>query len=561
VSRRVVVVGGTGGFGRRLVDGIVATTDFDVVIASRDRARGAALAATLPSGRAEAIALDIRTVTPEALRVFDAFAVVDAAGPFQEADYTLPRAAIAAGLHYIDLADARDFVAGFPALDAAARAAGVVALTGASSTPALSHAVLDRLTAGWRRIDRIEIAISPGNRAAPRGLAVIRSILSYAGRPVRVFIDDGWATRPGWGMLQQRDIPGLGRHWLSLCETPDLDLVPARFAPRQTALFRAGLELSFMHLGLLLASLAVRVGLLRSLLPFTPVLRWIAERLARFGSDRGGMLVEATGLGGAGAAVTACWSLVAANGDGPFVPTLPALAALRMLAANDIAPGARACVGVLDLAAIEREFARHRITTETAVTNVPLGMPPFHQLLGRCLSDVPGPVRYVHSLSRAVVTTGRAEVERAANPVARLLCWFAGLPHSGKDVPVTVRFDPGSRGRESWRRDFAGRRYASTMLAGSGRAAGLLVEHFWPFTYCHRLTADTEGVEWRLIKWRLLGMPLPRWTLPTIRCFESADGERYRFDINVAFPLIGPVIRYRGWLLPRDHDEKIDIPA
>src|SRR5262249_31754326 len=156
-----------------------------------------------------------------------------------------------------------DFVAGFGALDAAARAAGVVALTGASSTPALSHAVLDRLTAGWQRIDRIEIAISPGNRAAPRGLAVIRSILSYAGRPVRVFAGGRGRGRRGGGRTRRRGMPGLGRRWLSLCETPDLDLVPARFAPRDAAVFRAGLELSVMHLGLLCASLPVRAGLMR----------------------------------------------------------------------------------------------------------------------------------------------------------------------------------------------------------------------------------------------------------------------------------------------------------
>src|SRR3954469_7352395 len=238
MTRRVLVIGGTGGFGRRLVEGLIATTDLAVVIASRDRARGQALAASFESGRVEAVALDTGRVTPDQLRATGAFAVVDAAGPFQGADYRLARAAIAAGMHYLDLADARDFVAGFSALDDEARTAGVVARTGASSTPALSHAVLDRLTAGWQRIDRIEIAISPGNRASPRGLAVIRSILSYAGRPVRVFDGGEWRSRPGWGMTTRRDMRGLGRRWLSLCETPDLDLVPARFAPRNSALFR-----------------------------------------------------------------------------------------------------------------------------------------------------------------------------------------------------------------------------------------------------------------------------------------------------------------------------------
>src|SRR5207245_319102 len=52
-----------------------------------------------------------------------------AAGPFQGADYRLTHAAIAARVHYLNLADARDFVAGFTELDGAAREAGVVALT------------------------------------------------------------------------------------------------------------------------------------------------------------------------------------------------------------------------------------------------------------------------------------------------------------------------------------------------------------------------------------------------------------------------------------------------
>ncbi len=360
----VLVVGGAGAFGGRLVAGLIATTDFDVVIAGRDLQRSAAHAAAY-GARARPVRLDTAAVTAEELRATGAFVVVDAAGPFQGAEYRLARAAIAAGLHYVDLADARDFVAGFGALDEAARAAGVVALTGASSTPALSHAVLDRLTAGWRRIDSVEIAISPGNRNSPRGLSVIRAILSYAGRPVRVFLDGEWTTRPGWGRPIRREMPGLGRRWLSLCETPDLDLVPARFAPRQAAVFRAGLELSAMHVGLYCAGLLVRARLLPSLTPFARPLRWIAERLKGFGSDRGGMAVEATGIDAAGEPARAIWSLVAEAGDGPAIPTLPALAAIRVLADGSLTqPGARACVGVLDLDRISREFARYRITTK-----------------------------------------------------------------------------------------------------------------------------------------------------------------------------------------------------
>jgi hypothetical protein len=364
VAQAVLVVGGAGAFGSRLVDGLIGTSDFAVVIAGRDLARAEAHAAAF-GRRGRAMRLDTATVTAEALRASGAFAVVDAAGPFQGAQYRLARAAIAAGMHYVDLADARDFVAGFEALDPEARAAGIVALSGASSTPALSHAVLDRLTRGWLGLDTVEIAISPGNRNAPRGLSVMRAILSYAGRPVRVFAGGAWSEQPGWGRPIRREMPGLGKRWLSLCETPDLDLVPARFAPRDTAIFRAGLELSVMHLGLYAASLLVQAGLLGSLAPFAGLLRWTAERLKFFGSDRGGMIVAAAGNDAEGKPVSAVWSLVADNGDGPVIPALPALAALRALADGRITEaGARPCVGVLDLDTIEREFLPYRITTE-----------------------------------------------------------------------------------------------------------------------------------------------------------------------------------------------------
>jgi saccharopine dehydrogenase-like NADP-dependent oxidoreductase len=135
--------------------------------------------------------IDRRAATADEIKSTGAFLLVDAAGPFQTGDYRLARAAIAAGMHYLDLADAREFVAGFGQLDEQAKAAGVTALTGASSTPALSNAVLDKLSAIWRVIDSIEIGISPGNRAL-RGTSVVQAILSYAGSPVKVFLQGCW---------------------------------------------------------------------------------------------------------------------------------------------------------------------------------------------------------------------------------------------------------------------------------------------------------------------------------------------------------------------------------
>lgn len=548
---RILVVGGAGAFGRRLVEGLAATTACTVVIAGRDlaRAREAAetVARTHPGQRIEAVRLDAERADAEALRALRLAGIVDAAGPYQALarggdPYALARAAIAAGLPYADLADARDFVAGFAALDAAARAAGVSALTGASTTPALSNAVLDRLTAGWRRVDAIEIAMVPGNRA-PRGLSVMRSILSYAGRPVRVWRDGAWATRPGWGLPGRVIIPGLGRRLASLCETPDLDILPARFPTVRTADFRAGLELEALHLGLWLASLPVRLRLLPSLLPLArPFLR-MAGLVDRLGSDRGGMVVRACGADEAGRPAAATWTLLAEAGDGPFVPTLPALALVRRwLAGPPLPPGAGPCVGLLDLAAIEAEMARHRI--RTAVTREPS---LFARVLGPAFADLPEPLRAVHGAAGALTLRGRATVTRGTNPLARLAAGLVGFPAAGEDVPVAVTIAP-DRDGEVWTRRFGDRRFRSRL-----RAAGpaRVYERFGLLEFRLAVPAGRDGLGLVVEGWRLGPLPLPRALAPASAARESVDpAGRFRFDVPVHLPLAGLVVHYRGWLVP-----------
>lgn len=172
----------------------------------------------------------------------------------------------------------------------------------------------------------------------------------------------------------------------------------------------------------------------------------------------------------------------------------------------------------------------------------------FQRLLGTDFQRLPAPVRDLHGLSEAAFTTGKADITTADNPVTKLLCWVAGLPRPGRDVPVTVAFHPDGQGREWWERHFASRRYASTMAAGTGNDEGLLIEYFGPFRLVTKLTPGEHGLAWSLVRWRFLGVPLPRWSAPTIECLESGQGNRFVFDIRVSFPLVGHVIHYRGWL-------------
>jgi hypothetical protein len=315
-------------------------------------------------GAPETVVFDRDRATAGRLRRLRADIVIDAAGPFRSGHTRLIEAAIEAGCHYLDLADGRAFVAEVGCFDQAARERGVAVLAGASTTPALSHAVLDRITGGWRRIDAIRVAISPGNRA-PRGLSVVRAILSYAGRPMRLFRGGDWTSAPGWGLTHRIAYPGLGRRTASLCDTPDLDLLVERYRPRESAEFFAGLELPVLHYGLLLASFAVRARIIGSLAPFARPLRFLAALFEPLGSDRGGMVVEVRGADSDQNPVAATWSLVARAGMGPYVPTLAALALVRRLRHGTLGfRGAGPCVGHLTLDDFDADFERLGIETK-----------------------------------------------------------------------------------------------------------------------------------------------------------------------------------------------------
>jgi hypothetical protein len=139
-----------------------------------------------------------------------------------------------------------------------------------------------------------------------------------------------------------------------VCDTPEQELLVRRYEPTRSADFVAGLELPVLHLGLWLLSLPVRWGWINSLRPLSGALLRIAEVLRPFGSDRGAMIVEATGLDIGGETIAAEWRLDAPANLGPFVPAVPALALLRRVRDGwKPEPGAYPCSGVLHLNELE----------------------------------------------------------------------------------------------------------------------------------------------------------------------------------------------------------------
>lgn len=370
----IVIVGSTGAFGARIAELLARGGDADLILAGRTRASLEAQADTLSRGAGRAVrhaVLDAGGTRARDLAELGARLVINASGPFKGSSYALARAAIAAGCHYIDLADAREFVGGFGVLDAAARAANVLAVSGASSVPGVSSAVVAQCRSRFARFDALDIAISPGNAFDP-GVATVASVLGGVGQPIRMLHDGAWRTVYGWQGLGRRSFGEAGQRWLSYVDVPDLDLFPAHEGGLKSVRFRAGLEVSLFHLGLWGASWLVRSGAVRSLTAIAARLLAVKRALSWLGSDRGGMIVEMRGAGHDGQPKTVTWLLVAKSNHGPYVPALASVALAKRLASGaETRRGAMPCYETVGLADILTEASGLDIMCTTNEETLP----------------------------------------------------------------------------------------------------------------------------------------------------------------------------------------------
>jgi hypothetical protein len=355
----VLILGGYGNFGKRIAQ-LLTRRGITVIIAGRDGIKAAALVESLPHGLARSVAFDISSGLSRELSLLRPNVVVNTCGPFQNADYSIAHACIAAGIHYIDLADGRDFVTGITQLDADARKQNVAVISGASTVPALTSAVIEYVRPRFTELDALTSGIAPGQKAE-RGLATTQAILSYVGKELRPCA--GYRRRYGWQDLYRQSYPTIGKRWMANCEVPDLDLLPARYGLRRVR-SSAGMENPVIHLGLWLLSWGVRLGVPLNLPQHAPALLKASHWFDFIGSGDGGMHVVLEGKNNAGRRSVAKWFILAFNGDGPYIPTVPAVVLVKqMMAGKMIGPGAMPCIGMITLQEYLDELEPFRIKT------------------------------------------------------------------------------------------------------------------------------------------------------------------------------------------------------
>jgi hypothetical protein len=552
---KILIIGGYGTFGGRLAHLLANDPRLTLLIAGRSKQKAETFCKQLSSkANKAALFFDRNGDVESQIRSISPMLVVDATGPFQiygEDPYRVVKACIAIGIDYVDLADGTDFVKNISQFDQEAKAKNVFVLSGVSSLPVLSAAVIRRLAKDLQKINSITAGIAPSPYAGV-GLNVIRAISSYAGKRLQLVRHGGPAFAYALTETMRYTIspPGhlpLDNNLYSLVDVPDLQVLPDLWPEVDSIWMGAGPVPEILHRMLIGLSWLVRIRLLPSLLPFASLFHFVMNIL-RWGDHRGGMFVMIQGSDKSGRNIERSWHLVAEGNDGPFIPSMGITALIKnILSGKKPARGARPGTRDVELQDYEAIFQTKKIYTGQRETTENSSHAPLYQrLLGTAWESLPASLKKLHTVRKA---EGRAKVEVGRNPIAWLIAKIVGFPKAGDDIPVKVSFEKKNNG-ELWQRTFAGRSFFSFHTEGRRRSERLLSEQFGPFKFNQALVFAGGKLSFVVRNWTMFGIPLPRILAPMGTAFEREVDGRFHFHVEIKLPVIGLIVRYQGWLIP-----------
>jgi hypothetical protein len=553
---RILIVGGYGNFGGRLVELLESDARLTLLVAGRS----VSVAREYCAGRLKAVAQLVPTLfdrTSDDARQLAALrptVVVDASGPFQAYGshrYRLIEHCIACGVHYLDLADGSDFVAGVVKFDAAARAAGVYVLSGVSSFPVLTAAVVSRLSTSMTTVHSIRGGIAPSPYAGV-GPNVIRAIASYSGQQIslrrggHVAIGYPFTDSIRFAIAVPGRIPLESRRF-SLVDVPDLRTLAELWPQTEDVWMGAGPVPVPLHWALTAFAWLVRIRLLPSLSWLAGAIHFVTSHV-RWGEHRGGMFVEVQGQGKDGGLIVREWHLLAEGDDGPLIPCMALEAIIRKSLAGTPPPaGARTAVSDVCLSDYEALFTQRTIYTGIRERPPVPHTSLYQRVLGQSWDLLAPEIRQLHSVSSVSSFVGRCTVDRGRNPLSWLVATLIGFPKAGSDQSIAVTLKVDSDG-ERWTRSSGGRTFSSVQHLGRGRSEWLVRERFGPVSVDMALVVDGTTLRYRVRRWALLGIPLPLSLGPRSSAVESAQDGKFRFQVEIGHPFTGLIVRYCGLL-------------
>ena len=180
--------------------------------------------------------------------------------------------------------------------------------------------------------------------------------------------------------------------------------------------------------------------------------------------------------------------------------------------------------------------------------------PLFQRVLGSdAFARLAPAVRDLHAQSAPHQVCGTGTIRRGRHWLVPLLAWLTRMPPDGEGIDVTVRFVPDAVG-ETWQRRFG----VSPLVSRLSMRGPYLAERLGVVGLRFTLEERNGRIYWQCVGGTVLGvLPLPGRLLDHVRCREREHRGRYEYLVDVMLPIMGPFIRYEGWLEPAGSSDDV----
>ena len=168
----------------------------------------------------------------------------------------------------------------------------------------------------------------------------------------------------------------------------------------------------------------------------------------------------------------------------------------------------------------------------------------YQQVMGDDFLRLPSAVQRFHRLSGTHHFEGWVETHAPATWMARVLATCLGSPQRATQGRIRFELDA-SGGTETWTRHFP----SQTMRSRLTQQGAFVEERLGAATLRFTLHASGPGLSMALRSMGFLGIPCPRWMLPSVVAEEHGDGDRFHFRVLAALPFVGTVAHYEGHLV------------
>lgn len=253
----IVVLGGCGDMGSAVVKDLLAHSDATITIADYRFKRAEEMAEELGT---RAVAAFVDANDPASLRsvLNGADVAVGCIGPFYTFATKMAKAAVEAGVDYVDICDDYGPIEELFALDEAAKRAGVTVITGLGWTPGITNILAKQAAKELDEVEEIKLSWA-GGAADSTGLAVIMHVFYAVTGNVPTYKDGAWVEVPAGSGEEVVEFPApLGRVKVYHCGHPEPLTIP-RYIKANTVSLKGALTPDWNNK---LADLFARLGLI-----------------------------------------------------------------------------------------------------------------------------------------------------------------------------------------------------------------------------------------------------------------------------------------------------------